>query len=196
MKRIIWGLAAWGLLLAGVVGQARADFIASATLLGANERPTPNNSLGTGTAAITFLAGPDELVYLVTFSNLSGPATAAHIHLGPATISGPVILPFPLVPAATSGSFSGVLTNANIVNQGTTGLTDISQIAAQIQANNTYVNIHSSVFPGGEIRGQLSVEPAVAGVPEPSSITLLGIGLVGIAGSAWRRCRNKLLAIA
>ena len=155
---------------------AKAGFVATATLLGANERPTPTASAGTGFATITFDSVLDTLMYDVLYSGLAGTATASHIHIGPVAGTGPVVLPFNPSPTGTAGELTGTLHNADIVNQGTTGLTDISQIAAQIQAGNGYVNVHSNLFPGGEIRGQLSVT-----APEPGSLFLLGAGLLALA---------------
>lgn len=165
-------------VLLAACGAARADFEATAALSGLNERPTPHNVPGTGFADIFFHAAADTITYSVTFSDLTAPATVAHIHVGPITGTGPIVLPFTNQgpPSATSGSFSGTLTNADIINQATSGLTDISQIAAQIQAGNGYVNIHDVPFPGGEIRGQLT--------PEPASLVLMGLGVAGLLGYA------------
>lgn len=72
-------------------------------------------------------------------------------------------------PGATSGTFSGG------------GVLDAMGIAG-MQAGNTYIVVRSSVFPGGEIRGQ--VTPAV---PEPGSIGLAVLGLFGLAAGGRRR---------
>ena len=107
-----------------------------AQLSGAQEVP-PKQSGGTGAATAT-LDG-DKLTYEVTYSGLSGPATAAHIH-GP----------------AEPGANAGVLipfSNAASPIKGTATLTP--QQEADLKAGKEYVNIHTAQNPGGEIRGQL-----------------------------------------
>ena len=108
----------------------------TANLNGAQETP-PNNSTATGTA--TLLLSPDEQTALVAlnFNGLSSAETAAHIH-GPAApgSAGPILFPLP------NGNFTDFL---------------ITLSAADVQNlknGQLYINVHSSNFLNGEIRGQ------------------------------------------
>jgi hypothetical protein len=58
-------------------------------------------------------------------------------------------------------------------------------LVAGIENAETYLNIHTTLFPGGEIRG------FPVAVPEPSTFLLLGAGLAGLAGITWGRHRRK-----
>ena len=109
------------------------------TLSGANE-VQPTASVGSGSGLLT--VANSVLTYNVTFTNLLSPATAAHIH-GPAspTQNAGVLIPFS-APAATSGTISGSV-----------ALT--SQELLDMVAGLTYANIHTTNYPGGEIRGQI-----------------------------------------
>ena len=112
-----------------------------ATLNGAAEKPNAVNTTGTGTASLS-LEG-NNLWYYVSYQNLQAGATAAHIH-GPADANNASgVLQGLGTPTGTSGSLTGVL-----------ALTD--QQRGYVQAGNTYVNIHSPMHPGGEIRGQIT----------------------------------------
>lgn len=113
------------------------------SLDGAAERPDPVATSATGFGSISIEGS--TLIYNITFSGLSGPATAAHIH-GPAdTNQMAQVIQGLKVPAATSGMLSGTL--------------DLSTLApdkvSAITTGNAYVNIHTSAHPDGEIRGQL-----------------------------------------
>ena len=120
-------------------GPAFADKM-KATLSGAAEVP-PVTSAATGSADIDYDAASKKLSWKVTYSGLSGPATAAHFH-GPAEAgkNGGVAV---AIPNATSSPAEGSAT-----------LTDAQ--AADLVAGKYYVNVHTAANPGGEIRGQVT----------------------------------------
>jgi len=129
----------------------------TATLVGTNEVP-PNTSTATGTITFTFDQSTSTSTWLETFAGLTTPATAAHVH-SPALpgVNAAVQVPFTGVPAATSGSFSGTSTTISARTP--------AQFANDLLTGMAYANIHTSTFPGGEIRGQLSCH-IVSSVPE------------------------------
>lgn len=108
-----------------------------ATLNGASEVP-PNSSTATGTATLTLNKDTKKFTVHVTYSGMT--ATAAHIHKGAAGVSGDIIFTFPNPGTTTIDYTSDVLLATQITD---------------LEANNYYINIHSTAFPNGEIRGQL-----------------------------------------
>ncbi|MEO7263590.1 MAG: CHRD domain-containing protein [Ferruginibacter sp.] len=114
----------------------------SLTYSGANENP-PNSSTATGTVIGTYDDLTNKIFYTVSFTGLTTAATGAHFH-APATTTanGPVIVPFTNFPAATSGTYSGSAT-----------ISDLQE--TQLFAGLWYANIHSSTYPGGELRVQV-----------------------------------------
>ena len=138
----------------GYVGTAAALLLASAPpsyaattqfkadLKGSTEVP-PNQSSGTGSVTATFDSVSKELTWSGTYSGLSGPATAAHIH-GP----------------AEAGKNAGVAIWISEKGKpfdspfkGSATLTDAQ--ASDLMAGLWYINIHTAANPGGELRGQL-----------------------------------------
>ena len=136
-------------LVAGLLAAVAAAPIAQAamttykaTLSAAAEVP-PVQSQGTGTAQVNVDTASKEISWRVTFSGLSGPATAAHIHCGaPAGGNAGVAVPL------GSGS------NWNSPLTGSAKLTDAQ--LQQLQSGLCYVNVHTAANKNGEIRGQLA----------------------------------------
>ena len=121
------------------VGPAFAEKF-KATLDGKSEVP-PTTSAGTGTVDIDYDPATKKLSWKLTYTGLSGPATAAHFH-GPAA-AGENAKPSVPISGATSSPAEGSAT-----------LTDAQ--AADLEAGKYYVNVHTAANPGGEIRGQVT----------------------------------------
>jgi len=130
-----------------------------ATLKGSNETPAVDTK-ATGTA--TFTVSATSVEYKITASGLSGNATGAHIHIGPTTAAGPVVVPFPAdaIKNGADGSvtISGTFTSAEVKPQTKPPLKSLDELLTQMRAGNTYVNIHTAAHPGGEIRGQIAAQ--------------------------------------
>lgn len=109
------------------------------TLSGGAEVP-PVSGSGNGTASLTFDPATKMVTYNVTYTGLSGPAAAAHIHCGAAAgANAGVSVAFPKPDSPITGS--ATLTDAQ---------------AADLEAGKCYVNIHTAANKGGEVRAQLT----------------------------------------
>jgi hypothetical protein len=109
-----------------------------AKLAGASEVP-PKTVQGTGTATAWLDQGTKTLSWEITYSGLTGEVTAAHFH-GPAEAGANAGVAVPIPVSASPIKGSAVLTDTQI---------------AELTAGNWYVNIHTAVNGGGEIRGQV-----------------------------------------
>lgn len=113
----------------------------TATLTGAAEVPGPGDPDGSGTAIITLNHGQGRVCWDLEVSGID-PATAAHIHVAPVGVAGPIVVP---LSPPTGGSSSGCAT------------ADPALIKTIMQnPEQYYVNVHNSAFPAGALRGQLS----------------------------------------
>jgi CHRD domain len=119
-------------------GPAFADKM-KVSLDGKAEVPA-NTSAGTGTADLDYDAASKKLSWKITYSGLSGPATAAHFH-GPAAAGANAGVKVPIANPGTSPV------------EGSATLTD--EQAADLTGGKYYINVHTAANPGGEIRGQV-----------------------------------------
>ncbi len=191
------GIALFSLLLVGA-GTADAHIVVFAfNLSGASEAP-PNLSAGIGSGFVTLDLDEVKMQVEATFSNLGGTVTAAHIHaatsvpgVGTAGAATPSFVNFPI--GATAGSYnqSFDLTVASsydpafIASSGGTVSTALNSLIFAMEEQRAYLNIHTTAFPGGEVRGFLTA------VPEPSSVVPM---MFFAAAAAFRRRRAVQIA--
>jgi hypothetical protein len=131
----------------------------TAHLSGDQEVP-PANTSATGQVKFQVSKDGTTLSFKLIVANIQN-VTMAHIHLAPAGVNGPVVLwlypsgpPPQLIPGRTDGILSqGIATSANLI--GLLSGAALEDLVAAIHAGNAYVNVHTSQFPAGEIRGQI-----------------------------------------
>jgi hypothetical protein len=120
-----------------------------AEMTGAQETPA-NNTKATGTAKVEIEG--TKLEYSVEVHDLSGPPTAAHIHVGASGVAGPPVYTIILKSKDQSGTIAdGSVELTKDVSSGVSG----DSLKKLLTSGNAYVNVHTKNFPNGEIRGQL-----------------------------------------
>jgi hypothetical protein len=136
------------------------------TLIGFEEVPSVS-SVAAG--AFEAQVGPNNnfFDYELAYSGLQGQVRQAHIHFAQVAVNGPIVIwlcgtSFNPGPAGTptcpqSGSVTGTITATNVLASPTTqqlAAGEIEEIIAAMRAGAAYVNVHTDISPGGEIRGQ------------------------------------------
>jgi hypothetical protein len=145
-----------GVLATGAAAANAQSFTLTAALTGSEETPTAVNTGAFGTATVTLDVGARTVTYRVEVFNLPSGVTASHIHAGGVGTTGPVIINFaPPVPASNDFGFGGTVSAAEWVMRPEQGIRSADDVIQAILGNNTYVNVHSSVNGGGEVRGRL-----------------------------------------
>ena len=144
MDAILFRIGIGGLALAmtlGHAGNVRAETLTYKVALKSASEVPPNASSASGTADVTYDTQSKTLSWKVSYSGLTGPATAAHFH-GPAESGKNAGVMIPIQNIATSPA------------EGSATLTDPQ--AADLLGGRMYVNVHTAANPGGEIRGQVT----------------------------------------
>jgi hypothetical protein len=170
MRRHLALVITTAVLVAGLgvsVYARRGDTDLRARLRGLNEVPPTNSP---GSAALSATLSPDEstITFTLDFQGLTANPGAAHIHFGPPRVNGGVMVFFcggggkPACPASTSGTVTGTITAADIVGPAAQGIPaapagQFADVVRAIRTGNSYANMHSTNFPGGEIRGPVRV---------------------------------------
>ncbi|HET8648269.1 MAG TPA: CHRD domain-containing protein [Vicinamibacteria bacterium] len=161
MQRSLFAVAlVLGLAVLGCDSATDDTRFFQASLAGSNEVP-PVSSGGNGTCG--FQLEGDTITFSIEAHGLSN-VIGAHIHVGPSTGVGPVrvvLWPEPGGPAIDTAnpvaSVNGILKAGSFNNAHVTGGLTFADIVNQMQAGNTYCNVHTTRFPSGEIRGQIGL---------------------------------------
>ena len=161
------GAALVGVLLAG---QAHATtWVLSGDMDPIQATTNPGNvGNGTGTIAGDYDDVTNLLNYTITWMNLTSTVNNMHFHLGAPGVPGGIDLGIP-------SPFTSPKTGINIL------LTEVQE--TNLLSGNWYVNVHTTNFGAGEIRGQVLVEA----IPVPAAVWLFGSGLIALVGLARRR---------
>ena len=154
--------------LAGTVAFAGGGSSISETLSGYQEDPLTLSTTGTGEFQASIRAKHQEIKYQLSYSALEGNVTQAHIHFGGRAQSGGIAVFLcsnlgngpagtQLCPAAPA-TISGTIKPVDVIGPGVAqGLLagEFDEFVDAIRGGVTYANVHSSLYPGGEIRAQL-----------------------------------------
>jgi hypothetical protein len=163
--------------LMGYWSTAEASLITFTTpLTGAEEVPGPGDPDGTSFASVIFDDVASTVDWNITVANL-GPVILDHIHAAPLGSAGPVVI-----------DFMGALSGAGLAVDPAL----LSTILTSPEA--FYVNVHTTEFPAGAVRGQLSAAVSIP-VSEPEMVYLLAFGLALLLVVAWRQNLSSTLRI-
>ena len=155
MRRVL-SLAIAGVFALAFSAAAQAQTVTlTANLHGGNENPGVITG-SAGSATVTWNTATRTGTYRVDVYNMPVGTTQSHIHVGAAGVNGPVVINF-VVPVGISNDFglTGTFACSDVAVRAAQGINSCDDFEQALLLGNTYVNVHSTANPGGEIRGQL-----------------------------------------
>jgi ABC-type amino acid transport substrate-binding protein len=182
MKQVLSVLA-----LAAAAGLASPALAQTYRAVASGPAESPPNS-SPGNSLVTIDIDSNQLMVDMPFSDLAGTTMAAHIHCCTSdafTGTSAIALPFTDFPTGVqSGTYSMSIPLGEAASydpdflkaHGGSVKGAASALVDGINANEAYVNIHTSVYPGGEIRGFIEAAP----IPEPAAWTMMAGGLASL----------------
>ena len=171
--RVGLAVAAAGALAATTVvaaqGESRHDHGSKKVrtfLTGYSEDPLAVSTPARGSFSATIDQRDQEIRYVLRFEGLPTATLQAHIHFGNTSQSGGISTflctnlgngPAGTQACPPSGTVTGTLTAADVIGPAGQGIAagEFRELVDAIEAGTAYVNVHSTQYPGGEIRGQL-----------------------------------------
>jgi hypothetical protein len=169
MQRQLSLVSLAAIALFGLAGSALAKDKVNARLQGYAEVPSVA-SVASGKFKATLHASNGKIDYELTYDGLEGEVRQGHIHMGQHGVNGGIMVwvcqttfnpdPTGLSPTCLqSGTMTGALTAANVIGPGGQGIdpADFAALVDAIRGGVAYANVHTTKFPGGELRGQLVV---------------------------------------
>jgi|SRR5690242_12732073 hypothetical protein len=154
-----------GALAGGIVIHSAGAENGGTALRSYNEVPSLSYPSATGDFRLHISDSAKTIFFHFNWSGLTGPPLFAHIHFGQVGVNGGVSAFLcggstkPACPQATSGAISGTITPDDVIGPAGQGIAagEWDELVMAIRAGFTYANIHTTLNPGGEARGQISV---------------------------------------
>jgi len=169
--RLVILLGSTLLLLAALALQAQDDDKRNSRgTLTAHLRPIEEvpalSTPGSGEFMATVNADGTEITYALRYSNLQGKVTQSHLHIGQFSVNGGIMIflcsnlgngPAGTQACPTSGTITGTIHAADVIGPASQGIAagELAEVVQAIRSGVVYANVHSDLFPGGEIRGQV-----------------------------------------
>lgn len=169
MRRLGIALAAIVLVAASTFALAQEGFKQiSEFLTGYQETPSAVSTTGNGTFTARISNDESRIDWELSYTDLEGAVQQAHIHFGQKAVTGPISVflctnlgngpagtqPCPAPPATISGTITAVDVT-NLANERGISAGQLDELIRAIRAGATYANVHSTRWPGGEIRSQI-----------------------------------------
>jgi CHRD domain-containing protein len=168
MRKLVVSIAVIAIVSASTIALAQGFKKISEILTGYEETPSSVSTTGNGTFNARISNDESRIDWELSYSDLEGAVQQAHIHFGQKSVQGPISVflctnlgngpagtqPCPAPPA----TISGTITAADVTNGANErGLSagELDELIAAIRAGATYVNVHSTRWPLGEIRSQI-----------------------------------------
>ena len=156
MRRVLSLVGAAALVMVAGVASAEAQTMEFTALLsGGNEVPGVVSGSG-GTATVSLNTATKAVTYRIDVYNMPSGTTQAHFHVGAPGVAGPVVVNFSVVTNISNDfAITGTATASDLVPRVAQGIGSWEDFVQALMLGQVYANVHSTVNPGGEIRGQV-----------------------------------------